>query len=262
MTPEHAFYSREGLLVEGYDTAQADLGDVDFYLSLAQETGGPVLELACGTGRVLWPLAEAGFEIQGLDRSEAMLRRAEQKRAAYSEEVSARARLHLGDMREFAFEERFGLIFVAFRSFQSLLTSDDQHTALRCAHRHLRSDGHLALHLFDPRLEWCVEGDIESPLAHDVAHPLPSGNRLEIKVAQRHNDPLLQRLTELWRLREVDSGGHVLREEEEILQMRWTYRWEMRYLFERCGFRVAAEYSSFDRAPPAYGHEQIWVATK
>ena len=262
MTPEHTFYSREGLLVEGYDTAQPDLGDVGFYRSLAQETGGPVLELACGTGRVLWPLAEAGFEIQGLDRSEAMLRRAEEKRGAHAEEVSARVRLKHGDMREFEFEERFGLIFIAFRSFQSLLTSDDQHAALRCSHRHLLPDGKLALHLFDPRLDWCVPGEVDPPVPHDAVHPLPSGNRLEIKVVQRTNDPLLQRLTERWRLREVDSGGKVLREEEEVLQMRWTYRWEMHYLFERCGFHVEAEYGGFDRSPPAYGREQIWVATK
>ncbi len=262
MTPEHTFYSREGLLVEGYDAAQPDLGDVDFYRDLAQETGGPVLELACGTGRVLWPLAEAGFEIQGLDRSEAMLRRAEEKRGDYAEEVSARVRLKHGDMREFEFEERFGLIFIAWRSFQALLTSDDQHAALRCAHRHVRPGGKLALHVFDPLLEWCVPGEVDPPVPHDAVHPLPSGNRLEIKVVQRTNDPLLQRLTERWRLREVDSGGKVLREEEEVLQMRWTYRWEMHYLFERCGFHIEAEYGSFDRSPPAYGREQIWVATK
>ncbi len=262
MTPEHTFYSREVLLVEGFDTAQPDLGDVDFYRSLAQETGGPVLELACGTGRVLWPLAEAGFEIQGLDRSEAMLRRAEEKRRDHAEEVSARVRLKHGDMREFEFEERFGLIFIAFRSFQSLLTSDDQHAALRCSHRHLLPDGKLALHLFDPRLDWCVPGEVDPPVPHDAVHPLPSGNRLEIKVVQRTNDPLLQRLTERWRLREVDSGGKVLREEEEVLQMRWTYRWEMHYLFERCGFHIEAEYGGFDRSPPAYGREQIWLATK
>ncbi len=265
MTPEHTFYSREGLLVEGYDSAQPELGDQDFYCSLAQETGGPVLELACGTGRVLWPLAEAGFDIQGLDRSEAMLRRAEGKRAAHSEEVSARARLQLGDMREFEFEERFGLIFIACRSFQALLTSDDQHTALRCAHRHLRPDGKLALHVFDPLLEWCVPGEVDLAAGRSQVegeHPLPSGNQLEITILQRTNDPLLQRLTERWRLREVDSGGKVLREEEEVLEMRWIYRWEMHYLFERCGFHIEAEYGGFDRSPPAYGREQIWVATK
>ena len=63
-------------------------------------------------------------------------------------------------------------------------------------------------------------------------------------------------------MREVDPGGKVLREEEEVLEMRWIYRWEMHYLFERCGFRVEAEYSDFARSPPAYGREQIWIATK
>ncbi|MHC5012849.1 MAG: class I SAM-dependent methyltransferase, partial [Planctomycetota bacterium] len=76
------------------------------------------------------------------------------------------------------------------------------------------------------------------------------------------NDPLHQVLTERWRLRETDASGALLREEEEILRMRWLYRWEVHYLLERCGFRVEAEYGDFEKSPPAYGGDQIWVARK
>jgi hypothetical protein len=54
----------------------------------------------------------------------------------------------------------------------------------------------------------------------------------------------------------------VARHEEEMLSMRWTYRYEMRYLLELCGFDVQAEYSDFRRSPPAYGREHVWVARR
>ena len=67
---EPAFFAREGLLVEIYDASfPEEIGDVPFYEDLARRTGGPVLELGCGTGRVVWPLAEAGLHVVGLDIS-------------------------------------------------------------------------------------------------------------------------------------------------------------------------------------------------
>jgi SAM-dependent methyltransferase len=260
MTEEHGFFDRDGLLVEYYDAAMIEVGDVGFYRGLAEETGGPVLELACGTGRVLWPLAEAGFEMVGLDRSEPMLRCAEAKRR----DGPGSVRLVHGDMREFDLEERFGLIFCAVRSFQSLLTPENQHEALRCAHRHLRPGARLAINIFDPKLEWCLDGEIDPPDLHvhgPHRHP-ETANSVRIDTVSRINDASRQILTERWRLTETDPDGTVLREEEGVLRLRWTYRWEMRYLLERCGFEVEAEYSDYERSPPAYGKEQIWVARR
>jgi SAM-dependent methyltransferase len=262
VTVEGAFYQREGLLVEAYDALQPDLGDVPFYAELARETGGPILELACGTGRVLWPLAEAGFEVVGLDRSRPMLRRAEAKRTEHAPEVAARVRLVGGDMTSFRLEERFGLVFIAFRSFQALLTPQDEREALRRVHEHLRPGGRLALHVFDPRLEWCVAGEVEPPFRGRTGAMPDTGHEVRIDVMTHVNDPLRQVLTERWRLREIDASGTVRREEEEVLQMRWLYRWEVHYLLECCGFRVEAEYADFEKSPPAYGGDQIWVARR
>ena len=71
-----------------------------------------------------------------------------------------------------------------------------------------------------------------------------------------------QVLTELWRFTEINEAGDVLRQEEEVLTLRWTYRQEMRYLFELVGFEVEAEFSDFHGSPPAYGKEQVWVARR
>ena len=76
------------------------------------------------------------------------------------------------------------------------------------------------------------------------------------------NDTVAQTLEEVWRFTEVGPDGQPIRVEEEVLRMRWIYRWEMRYLLELCGFEIEAEYSDYAGAAPAYGKEQIWVARK
>ena len=66
-------------------------------------------------------------------------------------------------------------------------------------------------------------------------------------------------MTEVWEFTELDDAGNALRREQETLRMRWTYRFEMRYLLEVSGFEVIAEYSDFRGSPPRYGAEQVWV---
>jgi ubiquinone/menaquinone biosynthesis C-methylase UbiE len=94
---------------------------VAFHRELAREAGGPVLELGCGTGRVLLPIARDGIACTGLDSSEAMLE--EFRRKSPPENL----RLVRAPMQGFDLaEERLRLIFSAFRSFQHLLTVEDQ----------------------------------------------------------------------------------------------------------------------------------------
>ena len=153
------FYeSATSLFVRAYDAffdhpPPQIAGDVAFYERLAREAGGPVLELACGTGRIALPLAERGLDITGVDASDGMLAIAERKSAAVPAAARQRLTLVAQDMSELALDRRFGSIFVAFRSFQHLLTVDLQRRALAAMQRHLAAEGRLALHLFDPRVE-------------------------------------------------------------------------------------------------------------
>jgi hypothetical protein len=84
-----------------------------------------------------------------------------------------------------------------------------------------------------------------------------------VQVLERINDLVSQCLTEAWRFTEFGSDNvRVVREEEEILKVRWTFRQEMRHLLRLCEFRVLAEYSDFEKSPPSCGKEQVWVAAK
>jgi hypothetical protein len=106
-----------------------------------------------------------------------------------------------------------------------------------------------------------VNGPLEHPDRGRGRMPA-SGNEVRIRATHRIIDTLNQVLTERWEFVEVDPEGRELRREEEILRMRWTYRWEMRYLLELAGFEVEAEYSDFHRSPPAYAAEQVWLARR
>ena len=268
MSGNPEFYARPSLNVESYDAqAAAGLpslaGDVEFYIDLARRSGGPVLDLGGGTGRVAWPLAEAGLEVTSLDASAAMLASSEAKRALASPAAQGRVRLVNADLRDFDLTTRFGLAIAPGRVFQGLLTPDDQRAALATIRRHLRPGGDLVLQLFDPLLEAVAAFDGAPAAGEREAVVLPdSGHRLTRNVLHRTTDPLSQVLTEVWEFAEHDDTGRVVRREQETLRMRWTYRYEMRYLLELAGFEVEAEHADFRGSAPRYAAEQIWVARR
>lgn len=258
------FYTRPGLHTETYDAAAAEVpggDDIGFFERLARETGGPVLELGCGTGRVAIPLAEAGHPIVGLDRSPHMLAIAEQKRRALPAEVRRRIRFVQGDMTGFRLGRRFGLVFAAFRVFMALPDPDAQRRALAAVRRHLRPGGLIVLDIFDPRLPWLAPGAAVPEDDITVTHPA-TGNRVRRLAIERTNDPVHQRFTLSFRFTETDDGGTVVREEVEELMLRWTYRYELWHLLELAGFERVAEHSDYGGAPPAYGEEIIAVARR
>lgn len=267
MSADRVFYGRDSLNVESYDAQAASVrpvltGDVEFYVDLARRWGGPVLDLGGGTGRVAWPLAEAGFDVTSLDLSAPMLARSEAKRALASPAARSRVILVQADLRDFALPTRFGLAIAPFRAFQLLRSADDQRAALATIHDHLRPGAVLVLHLFDPLLDACVPFDGVPAQPDRGTVVLPSGHRVTMRVLRRTTDPLVQVLTEVWEFTELDDDGNAIRREEETLRMRWTYRFEMRYLLELSGFEVEAEHSDFQGSPPEYAAEQVWIARR
>ncbi len=237
--------------------AGALAGDVDFYLDCAARYGGPVLEIGAGTGRILIPLAAAGHEAVGLDRSPTMLRLAADKLEASS--LAGRVRLVEADMTAFRLESDFSLILITARSFQHLFTPEEQRRALATARRHLRPGGHLVLDLFDPSFEILFSGKPELPAPRTVWDPA-SGREVRRSVVSRTTDPLRQTVAEVLRFEVLEAGDRVLEQEDVSWTLRWSVKQEIAYLLELTGFEALACYSDFQRAPAAYAGEQLWVA--
>src|SRR5215210_1972467 len=128
-----------------YDREDSSDTGVAFYSALAQETGGPVLEIACGTGRVSIPIARLGFAVTGLDIVPGMLAQARSKSAGLP------ARWVEGDARTFNLGEYFRLIFLTGNAFQAFLTRADQEALLERVRMHLHDDGLFAFETRNPR---------------------------------------------------------------------------------------------------------------
>lgn len=222
-----------------YDPAYARLerGDVAFYGDLARESGGPVLELGCGTGRVLLPIAQSGITATGLDFTAAMLD------VLRGKHPPPTLRLVTGSMTAFDLGgDRFPLIFSAFRAFQHLYTLDDQLACLGCVRRHLTPAGRFAFDVFAPDLARTAV--TEEPEEEDARFE-HDGVTVVRRVAVTRD--LGTQMMEV-RMRFTRSrGGAVVGEERQTFRMRWFHRYELEHLLARAGFAVEHLYGGFDR---------------
>jgi SAM-dependent methyltransferase len=232
-------------LPELFDLDYGDFaGDLPFYENLARRSDGPILELGIGTGRIAVPLARAGYEVWGIDSSEAVLARARCKAGAPLVE-----RLHLlpGDMRDFQLDRQFDLVFAGLGTFHHLLTTDDQLACLRCVERHLTPGGLFVCDLrpLFPN-EW-QSGD-SVPLLHDWTRVLPSTGETVIKLRSVRADRAAQVQHELHIYDIVSNDGAVRRVTAEV-DLRFSTRYEMEGLLREAGLKLDQVYGDFDLAP-------------
>ncbi|MDX1664013.1 MAG: methyltransferase domain-containing protein, partial [Candidatus Promineifilaceae bacterium] len=163
-----------GAIADLYDyvTPYRRRPDVGFYVEAAQEWGGPVLEVGCGTGRVLIPTARTGLAVTGIDLSPAMLRVCRERLQQEPAAVRDRVQLIRADMRSFALGRTFPLATIPFRPLQHLLAVADQMACLRTIWRHLEEGGRLVLDVFNPSLEALVADNVGEQVGEAVSFTL------------------------------------------------------------------------------------------
>jgi len=170
-------YQSSPFLARLYDQVipYRDRPDVEFFVQAALDSGSPVLEVGCGTGRVLLPTARAGISITGLDISTHMLDVCRQTLEQEPPEVQERVTLAEGDMRNFDLGGTFSLITTPFRPFQHLLTTKDQISCLQCIQRHLEPGGFLILDIFNPSLEGITKDNLGEEKDAEPEFTTPEG---------------------------------------------------------------------------------------
>ncbi len=218
-----------------YDAWSAHMTeDVPFYVELAREADGPVVELAVGTGRVAISVArELGRRVIGIDSSPAML--AEGRRRA--DDAGVDLDLRLGDMRDLALDEPAALIYVPFRSLLHLQTWHDKRHVFERVAASLRSDGRFAFNsfVFDPKIAARNDGTTqdENGVVHTIRQ-VPADNRVEL-----------------------------IRDDGVTIRLWWVTRSEWEGLLDVAGFETEALYGWFDRRPfDDESREFVWVARK
>jgi SAM-dependent methyltransferase len=245
---------------EYYDYDHDSLSELPFYLELARECGSPILELACGTGRLLAPLAEAGFEMVGIDLSEAML--AVCRRKVDEKGLAGRVYLARADMATFDLSRQdFSLAFVAFQSFMHLHTQADQLACLARAYRHLRPGGLFVVELFAP-VFWMLARQPDTPFAVANEFELPNGHRVVRQNRFVRNDVVHQVLYHELHYAEYDPSGRLVRECSVPHDVRYTFPYELQLLLERAGFQVVDIFGDYDRRPYDGTRDIIAVARR
>lgn len=221
-------------------------GDIEWYRRKAVDSGGPVLELGAGTGRITIPIAEAGIRVSAIDLDAGMLGKLRQKLAALPEEVQARIDVAQDDMRSFKIDETFALVIIPFRAFLHNLTTDDQLACLRQARAHLRPGGELALNVFHPSLEYMSrrEGPLAGTWRWSGTRDLPQGGFVVYSETTRY-DTVHQQLQSFIRSEEYGREGRMLRTDILRLHLAYLYPADIRRLLEEACFEKVKIFGDF-----------------
>jgi SAM-dependent methyltransferase len=236
----------DAILARLYD-AFPFAADLPLYLELAAAQGGRVLEVACGSGRVLVPLAQAGHRVTGVDASPHMLAVAREKLAAAGPEAEANARLVQDDMRSFQLGELFDLAVIAVKSFAYLTERADQERTLARVTAHLRPGGLLAIDLMHPAPGWLLEpvGSLRQDLVQDVPAQGITVARTEAVVST----DLAAQVRVIRSAYEIVAADGAVTKRFVEWPYRYIYRFEAEHLLERAGFVVEALYGGYRREP-------------
>ena len=210
--------------------------DVSFYVEEALASGGPVVELGVGTGRIAIPTAAAGVHVIGVDSSAGMLEVCgEQARRAG---VAERLDLRLGDLRRPPVDERVPLVTCPFRAYLHLVNNEERLDALAAARRLLRPGGRLIFDVFKPS-----QDDIDETDGRWIER--------EPGIDERADwDVVAQRLT----LSVRGSGT------QSTMQLSWLEPERWNSLLAEAGFTVDACFGWFDRRPYSGGEDTVWIA--
>jgi SAM-dependent methyltransferase len=216
---------------------------IDFYVGLAREANGPVLDIGCGTGRVLLPCPQAGADVDGLDLSEAMLSTLRSKAAA----LHLAPRLYRADMSDFRLPRRYALVMITFNAFVHNLTQEAQVRCLELCRQHLAPGGVLAFDTFFPGLGIIGAAENTRVLELETHHP-QTGLPLRL-YNTRSFDRVEQIQHSINEVEILNAAGTVTTAHRSEFRTRWAYKAEMALLLRVAGFARWEIFGDFDRRP-------------
>lgn len=218
--------------------------DLEFYEQFALQAGGPVLELGCGSGRVLAALADTGLELTGIDTSPAMLEIARRM-------LGTRVRLIQCGMESVAGcgelpNDHYWMVFSAINTFLHLPDPGSQLRTLEGLRRVVVQGGILLLDLMVPEPHYLA--GIDGRVVHELSTTLPNGDRLD-KWAVRTHDLATQTIDTTVFFDTTDATSGVVTRVSDRYLTRYIHRFELDHLLERAGWRLISLYGSYDLSP-------------
>lgn len=213
--------------------------DLPFWLALAGEQQRRILELGCGTGRLLQPLLEAGHEVVGLDKDEQML---DFLRTQLSNELWERTQLFEADITDFQLGQKFGLVLLPCNTY-STLGAEERLSALGNIREHLQDGGAFALSIPNPYALISLREEGEEEIEDIFSLADDSGNSVQVSSAWRHDE---NRVNLYWHYDVIQPDGNVKRVTVTVRQ----HIIEVKLLeaeFHQAGFDIRAGFGDFER---------------
>ena len=252
------FYER---IAPYYDLLHADLTeDVGFVLTLAERVGEPVLELGCGTGRLLLPLGRAGHAVTGVDNSEAMLRRARRRLAEAGDVVSRQVRLVEDDVTSFELDKKaYRLVLFTYNTFLHFDPSSAV-AACRAASRHLHSDGLLFIDVSNPLLMANTPNDRFLTLERTLSDP-ETGNTVLV-LASSQVDEAAQILHITWIYDATPAASGPIQRTIAEGAYHYYFPHQLELILTESGFTLQAMYGAYNEAPFNEESERLLLLAK
>ncbi|HAX24787.1 MAG TPA: class I SAM-dependent methyltransferase [Thermomicrobiales bacterium] len=217
--------------------------DFDLYRQFATEANGPVLELGCGSGRVLRSLEELGLPLAGIDPSPAMLARARRRLSSSTALVEA----SMEDLKPGLLPvPKYWLAFCAINTFLHLADADAQIAALQAVRSIVIDGGLLLLDLMAPDPHYL--SSLDGRVLLEFSGTLSDGRRLDKWVTRTH-DFASQTITTTVLFDTVEPGSGALTRVVDEYATRYIYRWELEHLLHRAGWEMIGLYGSYDLEP-------------
>jgi len=238
-------------------------GDIEWYCRQSQLSGGPVLELGAGTGRVTLAVAAAGIAVHALDSDSQMLKRLRLKLESVPADVRALTTVVEGDMRTFDLAERFALIICPFRAFLHNVTEADRLACLERVRQHLRPSGRFAFNVFHPSLNYMAQntGALAGVWRWSGTHALPSGGWVIQSEAARY-DTVVQVVYSLHRYDVFEPSGALASTSMLRLTLAYLYPSDIRLLLERTGFTDITINGGFDGREFTHDGQELVVEAR
>jgi SAM-dependent methyltransferase len=232
--------------------------DLQLIADLAQESPGPLLELGCGTGRVLLPMAAAGHAVTGVDNNEALLSIARRKLTEST--LAGQVRLVQDDLRSFALpEHEFSMAYCVSNTLMHLTSQADQLSCLANAFRHLRSGGVLLIDLFNPDLPRLFQIAGAQELADAWIDGETGARVLKWSVRELDLGNQLQYTTFIYE--ETWQDGRSRRTVCPFV-LRFLWPSEAQLMLQLTGFDVEAVWGDFDGNPYASDSERLLLLAR
>lgn len=230
-----------------YDLTHADLtDDLNTLHQLAQAATGPILECGCGTGRILLPLARAGFNLTGLDNSPAMLAIAQDKLSREAPQVQAKVTLLQGDMTQTKVDGRFALIIIPYNTLLHLAPTQVKQTFLNLRH-HLQPNGRLYLDLINPFT--IAQTPNDRMLTLEQSFTDPANGHSVLQFASSWLDDAQQTLHITWIYDDTPPEGGAIHRTISQFSYHYLYPHELEMRLQQSGLQLETMWGDYDRSP-------------